>query len=167
MFLNIQKINHVFLQLRNDPKTIADQIEVEDVFPNTNRITLEEQQAVVDYIQAKFKENNYPVYINVTSEYEPSFWCLLEKDGIYYSDDFDKKHLYSEGNYFAITYSQKSDFNNLSFEEKESKIFGKLRVQYLQPIQLIGIRQPDSEVKVRPDIAITSKVLTWKKLFMQ
>jgi len=167
VFFNIQKINTVFLQLRNDPQTITDKIETEDIFPDTNRITLENQQNIADYIQSKFQTSGYPVYLNIVSEYAPSFWYLLEKRGIHYFDDFDKNHLYLEGNYLAITYSHDLAFGNSNFEEKESTVFGKLRVQYLQPVQTVGIKRPDSEIKVRYDLAVMSELLTWKKLFMK
>jgi hypothetical protein len=163
--LNVAQINTAFLELKNDPRTTGDYITAEDIFPDTNRVTLAEQQDVADYIHSEAAKNNYPVYLNIASEYAPSFWYLLEKRGVHYLYDFNKKSTYTQGDYFSVNYANKPPFKNIYFEDKDSKIFGKLRVQYLQPLQPIALRQPDSEIKVRPDLAVMSKLLTWKKLF--
>ena len=165
VFLNVQKVNSVFAQLRNNPVAVKDSIDVGDIFPDTNRITLAEQERIVDFIQARSQENNFPVYLGVTSEYAPSFWYLLEKRGVHYFDDIDRNLTYAEGNYFQVTYAYDTPSQSPNFREKDSALFGKLRIQSVEPLQPTGLRQPESEKIVRYDLSVIADLLTWKKLF--
>lgn len=166
-FFNIQRITYVFLELKNSPETVLDKIDTGDVFPCTNRITLEEQEAIADYIKSKSAENDYPVYVKVASEYAPSFWYLLEKRGVHYFNDFNKKISYAQSNYFSINYSTDEIGNINNFREKESTIFGKLKVRHIEPIAATYERQPESEKIMRYDLRVMSQLLTWKKLFQK
>ncbi|MEI7749541.1 MAG: glycosyltransferase family 39 protein [Candidatus Moraniibacteriota bacterium] len=166
--LNLRAIAPAFATLRNTaPMTESADIETGDIFPNTNRITLSQEQGIVDYIVSKHDENGYPVYLDAKSEYEPAFWALLERRGIGYSDEVGDSSLYTEGNYFDIRFSDDSFDPGSDFTVLETRPFGTLTVTRFQPLEtvVIGTRQSDTDRKRSVVMSDISKLLTWDSLF--
>ncbi len=165
--LNLQRIIPVFQQLQNAPVSQDDDVETGDIFPNTNRLTLQQEIAIVDYIQAKAQINNYPVYLSVKSEYKPAFWALLEQRGLPYYSEINPKQLYAQGNYFDIRFAGSSSEIDQKFSLIENKNFGTLTVYFVQPLPqaVSSQRQADWQRGKTEEINIVSKLLTWEKLF--
>ncbi len=165
--LNIHAILPIFDQLRNESLSKGMEIEVGDIFPNTNRITLAQQTAIVDYIVSKYRDNEYPTYLQSESEYEPAFWALLERHGIRYRDEIRDSSLYSEGNYFDIRYADDTFDTDSKYTVLETKPFGTLTVRFFKPLDavVVGTRQSDSEYKQSEVVTVISKLLRWDELF--
>lgn len=136
--MNVQLITSVFLQARY-ATLVSAVVGKEDVFPETGRVTLEQQERIADFISVRAREHNAPLYMKSESEYEPSLWLLLEERGILYtgsatSDDF----LYRNGIY-ALVYRSASPLTKEMklFSEKfiiaEEIPFGTLTVRMLLP----------------------------------
>jgi 4-amino-4-deoxy-L-arabinose transferase-like glycosyltransferase len=171
---NIHGVFGYFHQLKNNVSE-PQNFEVEDVFPNSARITLDEQYNVIRYIESKYKENGYPVYLRSMSELEAVFWYHLEKDNIYYHDDvFKTGYFYKEGNYFLISAAKGKlsssgpvfQLPNLT-EIEEKKDFGSLIIYKLQPKEefIKEIRQEESKKALLIEERQVSSLITWKKLF--
>jgi 4-amino-4-deoxy-L-arabinose transferase-like glycosyltransferase len=171
---NINGVLGYFHQLKNNASE-PQNFEVEDVFPNSARITLDEQYNVVGYIESKYRENGYPVYLKSMSELEAVFWYHLEKDKIYYHNDFfESNYFYKEGNYFLIS-AAKGKTSSLgpvfqlpsSAEIEEKRDFGSLVVYKLQPKEqfIKETRQDELRKSVLQEEKHASSLITWKKLF--
>lgn len=115
------------------------EVSTEDVFPDTGRITLEQQQRIVDFISEKALGSKKAVYLKSESEYEPSLWLLLNKNGIdFYGNVAGDSILYKEGLYVFVfrsaspfTKDMKSYQKRFSIDEEVS--FGSLTLQILEP----------------------------------
>ena len=166
--LNMQAIFPVFSRLQDDTApTTRGEIEMGDIFPNTNRITFGEQRLIVDYIASKHDANGYPVYINAKPEYEPVLWALLERRGIRYHDEIRDSSLYVEGNYFDIRYADDSFGTDSKFTILEQRPFGALTVTFFKPLEkvIVGTRQSDADQKRSVVMSDISKLRTWRSLF--
>jgi 4-amino-4-deoxy-L-arabinose transferase-like glycosyltransferase len=172
--LNISSIFGYFNQLQKNMSE-SQVFQVEDIFPYSARITLDEQYAVVRYIELKYQENKYPVYLRSLPELEAVFWYHLEKDGIlYYDNVFRSEYFYREGNYFLIS-AAKGKNSSLgpvfepprSTEIEEKKDFGSLVVYKLQPKEefMKETRQDESKKALLIEEQQVSSLITWKKLF--
>jgi 4-amino-4-deoxy-L-arabinose transferase-like glycosyltransferase len=151
------------------------QVETEDVFPNNARITLAQQMQIISYMEAKHKDNRYPIYIKSIHEYDPVFWYHLNKKNIPF-DDFiladTGENVYKEGNYFIIEMTAANPKKNInkylrSFDILETRDFGALIVYNLKP-------KPEAETVLKQDLSQKKptmqsiqigNILTWKKLF--
>jgi len=164
LFSNANGLNKYFTQLKKvGAKSVS--VETEDVFPNTARITLEQQYQIADYIESVVRKNSYPVFLKAKHEYEPVIWYHLEKRGISYNGKIKSNAIYQEANYFTIIFSGKS-VNESRFNVTEEKNFGTLKVFYLTPKTdaIIQIRQNDSEKKIHIQKQQITKLFTWNKL---
>ena len=164
---NLQKIFIVFKQLRNVETTADSNIALGDVFPETDRITLAEQLRVVSYIEKKYQENHYPVYLSSKSEYEPVYWYFLERAGVYYYDKINGKKLYAQSNYFDIILSGSRPYSNSNFTIKEQKNLGALTVYYLEPkqVNIIAPKPSESDRKISEETSNISELLKWNEIF--
>ncbi|MEI8097028.1 MAG: hypothetical protein WCG73_02900, partial [Candidatus Moraniibacteriota bacterium] len=164
--MNIQKVISVFGQLESVPHTVNTNISVSDIFPELNRLTLEEEQIVVDYIASRYATNHYPVYLGVKSEYKLALWSLLEQRGIPYYDEIDDSTIFAQGNYFDIKFSDTRANDDPTFTLIETKDFGTLTVYNLRPVaeHIVGTKQPLNERKQLEEMTILSKLLTWKNI---
>jgi hypothetical protein len=114
-------------------------VDTEDIFPNTNRITLKQQQKIVDAIVAKAQSSHKQVYLKSESEYEPSLWLLLNQQHIDFQDIITSDDpLYKQGMYAFIfrtasplTKDMKSYTQRFTVDEEVS--FGTLTLQFLNP----------------------------------
>lgn len=148
--MNIKLILPVFSQAR---QALLDSAIVgkEDVFPETGRITLEQQERIADFIRERAEERNLPVYMKSESEYEPSLWLLLEERGIPFTGPAASNDpLYRNGLYVMVYRSASSLTKEMKlFSEKftldEEIQFGTLTVRMLSPKEdwISGDRQDE------------------------
>ena len=164
---NLSRIQTHFSSLDN-PKKNTSVIETDDIFPNNNRLTLEEQVAITDYLLEKQSQNGYPIYFDAIHEYEPVFWYHLSKRGVPYSNHVNEHHLYVEGNYFHIQYSTHGIGRKLreSFSIFDKKNFGILTVYTLRPKQqnITSLRQLPEEKKYLEQTIQIQALTTWKNI---
>ncbi len=158
--LYFSRINQV------DKETIS--VKTEDIFPNTGRVTLAQQYAIVDYVESIYLQNNYPVYFQAKHEYEPAIWYHLEKKGIDFYSRIRLEKIYSEGNYFVMEFSEKdiAEFSD-TFSILEIKNFGALTVFHLtpKPEAVTGVRQNELEKETSAQKSKLNKLITWNNLF--
>lgn len=163
---NAIEIKKYFYQLSRtqiDPISV----ETEDVLPNTGRVTLSQQLAIIDYISLKYEGNGFPVYLQAKHEYEPAFWYHLEKRGIFFHQNIEKETIYKDGNYFLITFAGEIiDKYSSRFKIAEEKDFGSLFVYHLIPKEeFIFAEKQTSPLKISVQKKELAKIITWKKLF--
>ncbi len=165
---NISRIQTHFSFLSN-PKGEDTSIETEDIFPNNNRLTLQEQLTITDYLLEKQASNAYPIYFDAIHEYEPVFWYHLMRQGVSYAGNIDEHHLYKEGNYFRIQYSTKGVGRILreSFSVIDEKGFGVLTVYTLRPKRsnITAIRQNPKDYESLEQTRQIQALTTWKTFF--
>lgn len=167
---NLKKISDTFRNL-TDAESISVDAETEDIFPNTNRVTFEEETNIANYIESKQKENGYPVYIYLDHKYEMALWYFLEKDGTDYYGKMNPRRIYAEGNYFIIYKTSAGDPAELKadtpyFDIVERKNFGLLSVYQLSPRPDSGklsLRQEASQKEIPDEISNINQLYTWKK----
>ena len=144
LFSNLSVVKTYFSQL-SQAQTEPVSVQTEDVFPNTARVTLAQQYAIVDFMESKSKLNHYPIYLRAKHEYEPIFWYHLEKRGIPFEEAIKDDVTYQEGNYFLITFPAKKELESFlpRFTVAEKKDFGALVVYYLtpKPASITAIKQ--------------------------
>lgn len=164
--MQLQKIGLVFDQLRTVPTERQSDISVDDIFPNTNRLTLEAENLIVSAIVKQYETNHFPVYLSAKSEYEPALWTLLEQQGVPYYNEMGDQSLFAKGNYFDIRYSDGRPFVDPKFTILSTSHFGTLTLTTLRPLPqyIIHEEQPATERKRSEERAILDKLLTWKKL---
>lgn len=175
-YSNLSRIKDSFSQLAQ-ARSEKVEAQTEDIFPDNTRVTLEQQLSIVDYIESKYKENGYPVYINTIHEYEPVYWYYLKKRSIDYYDAFASDGAYEQGNYFYIDQeylinkkkAKEKELDNLlaAYDLDEKKNFGILTVFYLKPKPEIitSPRQNPDNKKIPLEEYQISQLLTWNKLF--
>jgi len=166
VFSNALKIKNYFYQFS---RVQIDDIlvETEDVFPNTARVTLGQQNKITDYIYSKYNENKYPVYLIAKHEYEPIFWYHLEKREVFFRQIVKKTTIYKNGNYFLITFPNEDISKySLRFDITEKKEFGALDVYFLEPkTEAIVPEQQKYPLKKSAQKKEIDKVMTWEKIF--
>ncbi len=126
-----------FGQLR-DAKDKAIKIGADKIMRQKTRITLEQEKAIVDYMEKFHKQNGYPVFFHGQSEFHRAFSYLLDDREIL-RDGLGKKDTSAfcrQGNYFIIVRTQ-SDLKKLANYLKrfiiiEKKPFGTLTVLRLK-----------------------------------
>ncbi|MFZ2154181.1 MAG: glycosyltransferase family 39 protein [Candidatus Moraniibacteriota bacterium] len=157
-------------------KAKSEQIEIgsDKILRQKTRVTLEQQQAIVDYIEKVYKQNNYAVLYHSQSELHRAFAYLLDKrqiprDGISMGDTHTTCR---KGNYFLIIRSQ-SDRAGFAeyftrFTILEEKNFGTLTLYHLSPkAEIINCEIPN-QAKFRTykdEGGAVAKRYTWKEIF--
>jgi 4-amino-4-deoxy-L-arabinose transferase-like glycosyltransferase len=171
-WVNVSKVFAYFNQLKKTSQEEI-QVETEDVFPNNARITLLQQMQVIGYMESKFKDNGYTIYLKSIHEYDPVFWYHLNKKNIPF-DDFiladTGENVYEHGNYFIIEKTF-PDFRKIlekysdTFEVLETKDLGSLIVFNLKPKteKITATEQDLSQKKPTLQSVQVSNILTWKK----
>jgi hypothetical protein len=109
------------------------------ILKEKTRVTLGQMEMIVDWMESKYQQNNYPIFIHAQPEYKRAFWERIDIRDIprdHIPKDLDP--LYRQGNYFIIVRTQ-SDQDNflekfvLGLDIVETKNFGTLSAYYLQP----------------------------------
>lgn len=167
--INVPVLMNYFLQLQEvDKKPLV--VMTEDIFPNTARVTLTQQYAITDYIEARVQENGYPVYLAAKHEYEPIFWYHLEKKGILYHKTLNGQAVYAQGNYFVIAFPGEGiGKHSKEFDITEEKSFGALIVYHLKPKSeaIIAKKQDENQFEIPLEKMQIEELLTWKKIFQK
>lgn len=143
---SIRRTSEHFLSFAN-PGANKTPIEREDIFPNDNRLTQEEQLDIVEFLASIRRENGYPIYLATFSDYEPAFWYHLERKGISFSEKIDGNHLYRKGNYFLIQYPK----DGTRIIEKDFTIIDKKKFDVLVVYTLIPKENNIKEEKQLPE----------------
>jgi 4-amino-4-deoxy-L-arabinose transferase-like glycosyltransferase len=172
-YYNLSRIKENFSQLA-EAQNKPTKAQTEDIFPDNTRVTLDQQLSIVNFIESKYKENKYPVYIKTIHEYEPVYWYYLEKRGIGYYDALSSDSAYEQGNYFyieqEILLNKKKNLSDLfsTYDIVQEKNFGILTVFYLKPKPEIisAPKQNPIDKKIPIEEFQISQLLTWKKLFL-
>lgn len=135
------------------------------------RVTLEQQNRIVDMLEARSREHNFPVYMFSEPQHRRALKYLMEKRGIENAVlGFDG--IYRQGVYFLILRAQ-SDIEDavkkyrVNYEIGETTSFGTLIVLELIPKEeaIIGERQDFSVPK--PSDSKAPPRYTWKEFFMR
>lgn len=137
--MNLVSLRETFSHMNSSSQLTTTVVEKEDIFPNTDRITLKQQEEVVQYIAERARATSEPLYLKSESEYEPSLWLLLEKRGIVFSGPTLSTDLvYEKGFYVMVSRSASSLTKEMKwYKEKflvtEEIPFGSLTVSILHP----------------------------------
>lgn len=172
---NLYKTYLRFSELRN-ASSEAVKVSADRILKEKNRVTLEQQYMIIDYINSFYKQNGYPVYLNSEPFYRRSFLFHLDRKNVPRDDlrnAVNDNKIYRNGNYFLI-YPTSA---NLDKEMNEyagtynvigKKEFGTLTVFQLYPkTETINAEQqiiePESgKSKSAPGVP---KRYTWEEIF--
>ncbi len=129
-----------FSELSRAPKENF-RIETDKILKERDRVTLEQQLLIADYMESAHRQNSFPVYVNSEAFYRRAFLYHLEQRDIP-RDDFRNsqisKKIYARGNYFLI-YPAKNDLRAKAekylenYAISEQKEFGTLTAIRLIP----------------------------------
>jgi len=131
-----------FNELKNAPYK-AVKVSADRILKERNRVTLEQQYMITDYIESFYAKNKYPVYLNSSSFYRRSLLFDLSQRDIPESDFRDAVNghtVYRNGNYFLV-YPTSSNLEghikdySTSYDFAGKKQFGTLTVIQLSPKQ--------------------------------
>lgn len=137
--MNLKMTLETFSQTRQVTRSETVRVGKEDIFPDMNRITLEQQEKIADFIADKAQESDAPVYLKSESEYEPSLWLLLQKNNVAFSGPtLSTDDIYEQGLYFFVFRSASPLTKEMrSYAEKfsvsEEVPFGALTLSILHP----------------------------------
>lgn len=138
--LNLSAVQQRFSEMKKAP-TEAFDIKSDKILKERDRITLEQQYLITDYIEDAYRKNNYPAYLNSEAFYRRSLLYHLEKRAIP-NDDFrnasSSKKVYRNGNYFLIyptmsNLEERKEDYVATYDIVETKQFGTLTVFRLVP----------------------------------
>lgn len=133
------------------------------------RVTLEQQNRIVDFLETRSQENDYPVYMFSEPQHRRALKYLMEKRGIENAVlGFDG--IYRQGVYFLILRAQSDKEDALkkyrvNYEVGTMTSFGTLVVIELSPKKeaIVGERQDFSIPK--PSDSKAPPRYTWKEFF--
>ncbi|MFA5776850.1 MAG: glycosyltransferase family 39 protein [Parcubacteria group bacterium] len=129
-----------FTELKNAPyKTVK--VSADRILKERQRVTMEQQYMITNYIESFYQKNKYPVYLNSSSFYRRSLLFDLSQRDIPESDFRDAVNghtVYRNGNYFLV-YPTDSNLEghledySISYDYVNKKQFGTLMVIQLAP----------------------------------
>jgi hypothetical protein len=163
-----------FDELKNAPyKTVK--VSADRILKERQRVTLEQQYMITDYIESFYKKNKYPVYLNSVSFYRRSLLFNLSLRNIPESDfrDSVNEHtVYQNGNYFLV-YPTSSDLESfikdysISYDFVGEKQFGTLTVIQLVPKpEAINAKEEQFDKSGNSkSISGVPKRYTWQEIF--
>ncbi len=122
MVSNLYFVNNFFGQLR-DAKSVAYELPRDRILKQKTRITLEQEQAIVDLLEEHYEKNNYPIIYKAQPEFHRALAYLLDQRKIP-RDGISKSKLCRKANYFLVFRTQ-SDSNKLKEKYREFFDFGK------------------------------------------
>ncbi|HEX8974667.1 MAG TPA: glycosyltransferase family 39 protein [Patescibacteria group bacterium] len=170
-YANISRAQNYFHQLK-DVGNKQESIKLKDVFPYSQRATLELQKKVVDYVAAKARENGYPVYIQCAHEYAPAYWYLLNSKGIHENFSLTSGSAPAQANYVYIAINSQTKQKDAQDEMKgfslsDSHSFGSITVYTFSPLPDAKIPQisTNSLQYISTQTQQISNIMTWNKLF--
>lgn len=136
---NIYFVFKYFSELSQANNNSKLEIETDHILKEKVRMTLQQMEEITDFIENRYKENNYPVFLDAQAEFKRAFWERLDFRRIP-RDPLakDLKPLYREGNYFIIlrTQSDEKDYIRKFLKGMDlinTKNFGTLTIYELKP----------------------------------
>lgn len=134
------------------------------------RVTLEQQTAIVDFLESRSKEHGYPVYMKSEPEYQRAFKYLLAERSVD-APSFALDGVYRQGVYYLVLRAQ-SDHEDALRKYRESYTvgtrtdFGTLVAFELipKPEAIIGER-PNTESVKPPSVSQIPLRYTWREWF--
>lgn len=171
---NLGAIKKRFNEMRNAPdKSFT--TKTDRILKERYRVTLEQQYAIVDYMEKIYNKNKYPVYLNSEAFYRRAFLYHLDKKNIP-ANDFrnasNSKKIYQNGSYFLI-YPSTANLDDrkeeymFNYDLLETKQFGTLTVFRLYPKkEKINVIQQEFGPKSKPKSASGVPVrCRWNEIF--
>ena len=162
-----------FNELKNAPNK-AVKVSADRILKEKNRVTLEQQYIITDYIQSFYEKNKYHVYLNSEPFYRRSFIFDLTQRGIVandFRDAINAHEVYRKGNYFLV-YSTNSNVDkhikdySVSYNPVDKKEFGTMTVIQLAPkTEAINVEEePERDLNPK-DASGAPKRYTWQQVF--
>lgn len=170
---NLVKIRERFNQMASAPER-SFSIPADKVLKERNRVTLEQQYLILDFIKEKYAENGYPIYLASDPFYSRALLYHVNREGIPSADFKNLKKVYARGNYFLVLPTDSNVEKDLlkygqKYELKETKIFGTLTVFVFFPKAgainaEIQIFLPTEKPKSSPGVPIRYR---WEEIFSE
>lgn len=143
------------------------------ILKENNRVTLEQQLAMANYMTSFYRENGAIVYLNSEPFYRRSILYHVGRQGVPYEDLRGAK-IYRQGNYFTAYVTNASTDKKVSkylvnFDIAEKKVFGTMTVFRLVPKEsLIVAEKQEIKPKKKTTKSRTPGVperYTWSEIF--
>jgi len=158
-------------------KSSVFQISGDRVLKENTRVTLEQQEAITDYMESIYVKNKFPVYVNSDPFYRRSFLYHLDQKEIP-RDDFrnnvNQKKVYQKGNYFLVyptLANVEKEINDYSgnYQIAGKKEFGTLTLFELVPKpEAINAEEQQFEPKGKPKSAPGVPLrFRWEEIFSE
>ena len=171
--LNLGYINQRFSELRRAPSEAVESAP-DRILKERQRVTLEQQYAIIDYVENIYRKNGFPVYLNSEPFYRRSFLYHIDKKNIPRDDlrnTSNARKVYQEGNYFLIYPTLSNYEKDIAGYEKEYEVidkkpFGTLTLIQLSPRESsITDQRQIFEDKKTKDTSGAAKRYTWEEIF--
>jgi 4-amino-4-deoxy-L-arabinose transferase-like glycosyltransferase len=134
------------------------------------RVTLEQQEAIVEFFSQRYLERKVPVYMASEPQHQRALKYLLEERQIP-TDGLKFSSIYTEGQYYLVLRSGENLENRLAkyrdaFEVGEVTFFGTLSVVEMLPksTAIVGVRQ-DFSVPEKQAPSKAPRRYTWREVF--
>ena len=134
--MNLFFVLQFFSEMR-EAKNQSIVIGTDKILKQKTRITLQQQNEIVDYLEGFYQQNNFPLIYDAQSEFHRAFGYLMDKKDMP-RNSIEMKKIYREANYFLIIRTQSDQAEYLAKYADKFKIIGKrdfgtLTVFYLKP----------------------------------
>jgi len=147
------------------------------VLKENHRVTLEQQEQIMDYMASRYAKNKFPVYVNSDPFYRRSFLYHLDQKEIP-RDDFrnnvNQKKVYRNGNYFLVyptLANVEKEINDYSgnYQIAGKKEFGTLTLFELVPKpEAINAEEQQFAPKGKPQSAPGVPLrFRWEEIFSE
>ncbi len=136
---NLFFVGQYFSQLARAATDPTLRIPTDYILKEKTRTTLEQTEAIIDYIEEIYNRTGKPVFLHSQAEYKRAFWERLDYYGIpRFHAPKDLSRAYRDGNYFLVVRTQTDidkSFGKIfaNADVLEKKVFGTLTVYRLRP----------------------------------
>lgn len=172
VILNILAVKERFYQLGSAMEKVVP-IKSDRILKEGNRVTLEQQLAISDYMADFYRQNGEIIYLTSEPFYRRSILYHIGRQGVPYEDLRGAK-VYRQGNYFVAYVTNGSTDKKVSkylnnFDIAEKKVFGTMTVFRLNPKESsIVAEKQEIKPKKKSQKAKTPGVperYTWNEIF--
>ena len=173
---NLYETYKRFNEMKNVPYKAFDTAP-DRILKEKNRVTLEQQYMIVDYIKNFYDQNKYPIYLDSDPFHKRSLTFILENKKVTVVDfkGITKSgKVYRNGNYFLVFPSNANLDKEIGqysgfYDLYETKQFGTMKVLHFVPKQE-AINREQQEVSVEDrsnskDVRGVPKRYTWEEIF--
>lgn len=174
LFIIVINMRAVFMMFESNGTAFSSRttlVDTEDVFPDTNRIILKQQQKIVDVIATKANSSHRQVYLKSESEYEPSLWLLLNKQQVNFQSVITNADpIYSQGLYVfvfrtASPLAKDMQLYKQRFTLDEEISFGTLTLQFLNPKQeFLTTSSSQMNQQIQPSFKTANTIYRFKDI---